>query len=160
MRRTDSLEKTLMLGKTEGRRRRKRQRIRWLMASLTWSTWVWVRREAWCASVHRIAKNWIRLSNWTDLILHYVSSSPGNWRKLSLSEISPPSRAELGSCAICFSGIMHFPFPSIYCINSGCLFITLDSKLHEGRNLAIFSLLSSWCVKKLSDYIKKNFIEV
>ena len=159
MRRTDSLEKTPILGKIEGRRRRGWQRIRWLMASLSRSTWVWVSREAWCASVRGIAKNWIWLSNWTDLILHYVSSSPGNWRKLSLSEISPPSRVELGFCAVCFSGIMHFPFPSIYCINSGCLFITLDSKLHEGRNLSIFSLLSSWSVRETQWlYLKKFFL--
>ena len=58
MRRADSLEKTLMLGKIEGRRRRGQQRIRWLMASPTQWTWVWVDselemdREAWLAAVH------------------------------------------------------------------------------------------------------------
>ena len=46
-RRTDSLEKTLMLGKIEGRRRRVQQRMRWLMASLTWWTWVWASSRSW-----------------------------------------------------------------------------------------------------------------
>ena len=47
MGRTDSLEKTLMLGKTESRRRRGQQRMRW-MASLTLWTWVWVSSRSWC----------------------------------------------------------------------------------------------------------------
>ena len=47
MQRADSVEKTLMLGKTEDRRRRGRQRMRWLMASPTQWTWVWVDSGSW-----------------------------------------------------------------------------------------------------------------
>ena len=47
IRRTDSLEKALMLGKTEGGRQRGWQRMRWLMASLTRWTWVWVNSRSW-----------------------------------------------------------------------------------------------------------------
>ena len=47
MQRADSLEKTLILGKIEGRRRRGQQRMRWWMASLTWWTWVWVDSGSW-----------------------------------------------------------------------------------------------------------------
>ena len=47
MQRADSFEKTLMLGKIEGRRRRERQRMRWLVASPTQWTWVWVDSESW-----------------------------------------------------------------------------------------------------------------
>ena len=70
LRRVDSLEKTLMLGKTEGRRRRGQQRMRWLDSitntmgmSLNELQEMVKDRKTWCAAVHGVTKSWTRMNH-------------------------------------------------------------------------------------------------
>ena len=81
--RTDSLEKTLMLGKIEGGRRRGWQRLRWLDGitdsmdmSLSRLRELVMDREAWRAAVHGVTKSWTQPNDWTELI-GLVQSKPG-----------------------------------------------------------------------------------
>ena len=78
MQKADSFEKTLMLGKIEGRRRRGRQRMRWMALPTQW-TWVWVdsgswwwtRRPGvlWFMGLQRVGHNWATELNWTDIYI-------------------------------------------------------------------------------------------
>ena len=105
MQRVDSLEKTLMLGGIGDRRKRGRQRMRWLDGitdsmdmSLSDLRELVMDREAWCAAIHGVAKSWTRLTNWIVIqwtVAHQAPLPMEFFRQPYWSRVSFPTPGDL-----------------------------------------------------------------
>ena len=147
MRRVDSLKKTLMLGKTEGARRRRRRRMSGWMASPTRWTWVWANsgrwltdREAWHATVYGVTKSRTRLSD--SIQVHSLQMRQAFMEKVAYSK---SSKQPAGTKASLISNINFANWSKVWPTKNCISFLpTHGSVSHFCCIRQIFPLEDSW----------------
>ena len=150
-----------MLGGIGGRRRRGRQKMRWLDGTTEWWTWIWELqelvmlwglREAWCAVIHGVAKSWTWLSDWTELnwwLVMLSNFSSACWPSACLlwkSVYSGPLSIFKSDCLgflilHCMHSLyildinpsLHISFANIFSHLAGCHFILLIAIFNEQK---------------------------